>query len=291
MLRRSVFDHDAASARPGDTRPMTAATVAPPSRPGSGGAERTGVADRLRAAGIHFGLSTAAALPVLAVVLLAWYPGPLPALLGVGAILLIMLGVDVVLGPLFTLIVFDRRKKRLAWDLATIAAVQIGALLYGLFTVYQGRPAFVVFVKDRFEVISPADLRPDARAAARGNPPARIDPLGPRWVAARLPESAAERSAILFEALAHNRDVQHHPRLYVDYADEAAQVLARALPVERLRALNPARLAQVDAEVAATGQSAAALRYLPLRGPARDGAVLVDAADGRVRRVTDLAPW
>ena len=142
--------------------------------------------ERLRAAGVHLALSAAAGAAVVALVFLAWYPVPMPALLGVEAILLIMLGVDVVLGPLFTLLVFDRRKPRLKWDLATIAAVQLAALAYGVFTVHQGRPAFVVFVKDRFEVVSPADLQPEARSAARRNPHAGIDPMRPRWVAADL---------------------------------------------------------------------------------------------------------
>jgi hypothetical protein len=247
--------------------------------------------ERLRAAAVHLGLSAAVAAAVLALVFLAWYPMPLPQLLGVEAILLIMLGVDVVLGPLFTLLVFDRRKRSLKWDLATIAAVQLAALAYGVHTVHQGRPAFVVFVKDRFEVVSPADLQPEARSAARSNPLGAIDPLGPRWVAARLPDSAEERAKILFEAVAAGRDVQHHPRLYVEYASESAAALDRALPISRLRSLNPQRTAEIDAAVAATGRDAAALRYLPLRGPARDGAVLVDASSGRVERVVAVSPW
>ena len=247
--------------------------------------------ERLRAAGVHLALSAAAGAAVVALVFLAWYPVPMPALLGVEAILLIMLGVDVVLGPLFTLLVFDRRKPRLKWDLATIAAVQLAALAYGVFTVHQGRPAFVVFVKDRFEVVSPADLQPEARSAARRNPHAGIDPMRPRWVAARLPESAEERSRILFEAVAAGRDVPHHPRLYVDYASESAAVLEKALPIARLRSLNPLRVAEIDAAVAATGRDEASLRYLPVRGPARDGAAVVDASSGRVERVVAVAPW
>jgi hypothetical protein len=157
---------------------------------------RTALYDRLRAAGLHLALSAALAVAVVAFVLLGWYPPPMAGLLGVDAILLIMLGVDVVLGPLFTLLVFDRRKKRLGWDLATIAALQLLALGYGLHTLHEGRPAFVVLVKDRFEVVSPAELRAEDRAQARGNRFARPDPLRPRWVAARMPDSAQERSAI-----------------------------------------------------------------------------------------------
>jgi hypothetical protein len=292
MLRHSVPAPDAASPRDGDTRPMIHPQQPMPPPPRAPAAlAPTGLRERLRAAGIHLLLSSAVAAVVLALVFLAWYPAPLHTLVGVGAILLIMVGVDVVLGPLFTLLVFDRRKRNLRWDLATIAALQVVALLYGLYTVHQGRPAFVVLVKDRFEVVAPAELAPAERAAARSNPHAVADPLRPRWVAARMPESDQERSAILFDALSQGRDVQHHPRLYVAYDTQVGTALERSLPIARLRDLNPLRKAEVDRVVAGTGRTEDALRFLPLRGPSTDGAVLIGHPDGRVLAVTTLTPW
>lgn len=249
------------------------------------------MAQRLRAAGIHLALSALLAAAVLALVLLTWYPQPLPRLLGVGSILLIMLGVDVVLGPIFTLIVFDRRKKRLAWDLATIAALQLAALAYGLYTLHQGRPAFVVLVKDRFEIVSPADIMPPDLVAAKDNPFAQSRITGPHWVSIRMPDSAGERQAIMMEAFKSGRDMQHHPRFYADYASQVNEALPRSLPVSRLRSLNPNNGNDIDAAVAATGLSESALRYFPMRGPASDGAVLVSQADGRVLKVLPLTPW
>ena len=249
------------------------------------------MAQRLRAAGIHLALSALLAAAVLALVLLTWYPQPLPRLLGVGSILLIMLGVDVVLGPIFTLIVFDRRKKRLAWDLATIAALQLAALAYGIYTLHQGRPAFVVLVKDRFEIVSPAEIMPPDLAVAKDNPFAQFRIIGPHWVSIRMPDSASERQAILMEAFKTGRDVQHHPRFYADYASQVSEALPRSLPVSMLRTLNPNNGNDIDAAVAATGLSESALRYFPMRGPAADGAVLVSQADGRVLKVLPLKPW
>lgn len=289
MLRHRVPEHDAATPREGDTRPMVH-PLEPPA-PRRAPPPPTPLRERLRAAGIHLLLSAAVAGAVIALVVFAWYPPPLHALVGVGAILLIMLGVDVVLGPLFTLLVFDRRKPNLRWDLATIAALQLLALGYGVWTVHQGRPAFVVLVKDRFEVVSPSELKATDREAARDNPHARASPLSPSWVAARMPDDPRERSDILFEALSQGRDVQHHPKLYVALDAQAAAALERALPIDRLRALNPGAEGRVDAAVAATGRAESALRYLPMRGPAADGAVLIGAGDGRVLGVAALAPW
>lgn len=247
--------------------------------------------ERLKAGAMHLALSATVGLAVVVLVLFAWYPAPMANLHGVGTILAIMLAVDVVLGPLFTLILFDRRKKNLALDLAAVAAVQLLALAYGLHTVQQGRPTFVVLVKDRFEVVSPAEILPSARKAAQGNPLAVPDPTGPRWVAARLPDSAAERNAMLLEALEKGHDIQHHPRLYVAYESQARQALERALPLSKLRELNPAMQAQIDAAIGRSGLREADLAYLPLRGPVRDAAVLVSRIDTRVVQVMALRPW
>lgn len=250
-----------------------------------------GVRQKARAAGVHLALSGVVAVVVLAVVMGGWYPAPMHAILGVGTILGLMLVVDVLLGPVLTFVVYDPRKARLWIDLALIGLFQVGALIYGVYTVEQGRPAFVVLAQDRFEVVAPSELRREDLAASAHNPVAQRSWLTPKWVSARQPESARERLAIGLEAAATGRDVQHYPRLYVDYADDRAVALKAALPIARLRELNPQAQALIDKRVRQTGLSEARLRYLPMRGPARDGAVFLDWASGRVVGMVLVQPW
>jgi hypothetical protein len=106
-----------------------------------------------------------------------------------------------------------------------------------------------------------------------------------------MPETVEQRNAIMFDAVQNGRDVQHHPRLYVDYASQTAEALERALPISRLRSLNPQGGAEIDALIARTGRAESALRYLPLRGPASDGAVVVGHPDGSILEVSSLQPW
>ena len=96
--------------------------------------------DKIRAFGLHALLSTFAATLGILVVFGLWYPPPLNTASGVTRIFLIVLAVDVVLGPLLTFVVFKRGKKTLKFDLAIIATLQIAALCYGMWTVAQGRP-------------------------------------------------------------------------------------------------------------------------------------------------------
>lgn len=67
--------------------------------------------------------------------------------------------------------------------------------------------------------------------------------------------------------------------------------MPRALPIARLRSLNPQRVAEIDAAIVATGLPEDQVRYLPLRAPARDGAVLIGLPSGEVLKVLSLTPW
>ena len=246
---------------------------------------------RARAALCHLGISAAIATGILLLVYLGWYRTPLDRLCGVGEILILLLTVDVALGPLLTFIVFNRAKKSLRFDLGCIAGLQIAALAYGLHAVEAGRPHFLVFVKDRFEVVSLADLRPEDWAAAGGNAEARRDWFGPRVVAAVTPSDPKLREQILFESVEGGRDLQQLPVLYRDYASQRAAALARSLPVDLLREFNRQRAGEVDTHLLASGRPEFQLRFLPVKGPRGDGSMLIDASSGAVVALVDLAPW
>ena len=71
------------------------------------------------------------------------------------------------LGPLLTLVVFKSGKRGMKFDLAVIGLVQLAALIYGAHIVFLARPAFIVFVKDRFEMVAVVDLDPAEVAKAK----------------------------------------------------------------------------------------------------------------------------
>jgi hypothetical protein len=76
----------------------------------------------------HPGLSALIGATVVVVMLTLWYPRPYFDAMGGQALLALIVGVDVTLGPLLTLIVFNPKKQELKFDLAVIAACQLTAL-------------------------------------------------------------------------------------------------------------------------------------------------------------------
>lgn len=230
---------------------------------------------RWQAAGTHLLICIVIAAAVVALMLAVWYPGPLFEAAGGTGLLYILVGVDVVLGPLLTLVVFKSGKRGMKFDLVAIGTVQVLALLYGVHVVYLARPAFIVFVKDRFELAIAAELDPVELAAAK-YPQFRSPPLtGPLFAVADMPTDPAERNRVVLAAMA-GMDLQAFPRLYVPYAGRTKEVLAKASSIARLRATEPAIAKVVDQYLASSGTKDAEVRSLLLRTRYAWVAVLID---------------
>lgn len=230
---------------------------------------------RWQAAGTHFLICVAIATVVIGVMLGVWYPGPLFEAAGGTGMLYILVGVDVILGPLLTLIVFKSGKRGMKFDLTVIGLVQIAALAYGVHIVFLARPAFIVFVKDRFELVIAAEQDPEQLALAKY--PEFREPgwTGPKLVAADMPTDPKERDNLINAALA-GLDLQNFPRYYVPYAERTKEVLGASATIERLRTAEPASAKVVDAYLASSGTREDSVRALMLRTRFAWVAVLLD---------------
>lgn len=109
---------------------------------------------RWKASGIHFLMSLIALLVLLICILALWFPGILFSADGGWAGLRIVIGVDLVLGPLMTLIVFKSGKPGLKFDLTCIAIAQISMMAIGSWIIYQERPLALILAYDTFYSVS-----------------------------------------------------------------------------------------------------------------------------------------
>ena len=73
----------------------------------------------------HLGCSLLIALAIISVVFFVWFPTPLANAEGVTRIFWMLLIIDVILGPLLTLLVYKEGKKTLKMDLCIIILLQI----------------------------------------------------------------------------------------------------------------------------------------------------------------------
>jgi len=242
---------------------------------------------RWKASGIYLLWSIGVASTVLLLMLFVWYPWPLFEAAGGEKLIFIIAGVDAVLGPLIVLIIFKSGKWGLKFDLAVIATLQLSALAYGLHAVYLARPVYLVFTIDRFDVVTAKDLDPrDIEQVTR--PEFKGLPLGrPRYAAAPPSSTSKERLAMIASAL-RGKDLQLYPQRYVPYEELAQDAAKRAQPLDMLLRHDAEA---VQSFLGSSGRSKESTVFLPLRASQRDGAVMLDAATGKVLGTILVDPW
>ncbi len=231
---------------------------------------------RWKASGLHLAISIAIAAMALTLMLFVWYPWPLFEASGGNELVMILVGVDVVIGPLLTLIVFKSGKWGMKFDLVAIGVLQFAALVYGSYIVFLARPAFIAYVKDRFEVAVAAELEPEALAQARFERYRRVPLWGPELVATDFPTDRAERNKLVDLALA-GLDLQHYPKYYVPYAERREAVLASAQTPARFRQTDVKGGQVVDAYLKRTGTREEDVLCVLLRARKAWVAVVLDA--------------
>ena len=106
--------------------------------------------NRYQAFAVHMAISLVIFFILLVCITQYWYPGILFDTGNGWKAIGIIVGIDLILGPLLTLIVFNHNKTSLKFDLTTIALVQTVALIYGTWTIHQTRPVALAFVNNNF---------------------------------------------------------------------------------------------------------------------------------------------
>lgn len=219
-----------------------------------------------KAAVLHLASSIVIALLAAAVVFLLWYPYPFRELSGGRELFLLVVAVDVVCGPLLTLVLFNPAKSRaeLMCDLGLVAVIQLVALGYGLHTVSQARPLFLVQEIDRFKVVLSSDLA----NGSLGLLPSALQPnwySGPITVAIREPKDFQERQKVMFESVQGGRDYAERAEFYLPYDKAATQrSLLRAKPLAVFLQKHPEQQEAARKLAAEKGADITEWIYLPV---------------------------
>lgn len=222
------------------------------------------VKDRLRASGIHLCLSLLVALLAALLVFGLWYPYPYRQISGGRDLFLLVVIVDVVLGPLITLTIFNRQKPwtELRRDLTLVVILQTAGLSYGLWSVAVARPVHLVFEFDRFRVVHAVDVPEELLDRT----PSGIEALpwsGPTMLAVRPFRDERERSEATLLAL-DGLHLGARPDLWQPYDEARTTVRRIAKPVAVLKERFQGRAGEIDDVLAAAGRSAERTAYVPV---------------------------
>ena len=233
----------------------------------------------------HLSISFLITLLVVGLVFFIWYPSPLATAVGVTHIFLMLLVIDVILGPLLGLLVYKEGKKTLKFDLSVIILIQIAALCYGVFSIEQGRPAWLVYNVDRFELVRKNELVDTniQQAQPQFQKPSWFKP---QYVAAEFAKDTQQRNDDMFAEVFSGISIAQRPERYVELTQAKNQIQQRALPLKELEQYNSKT--HVEKTLAEYPKADA---WLPLKANAEDMVVLVNKEYASIIKIVDLRPW
>ena len=242
---------------------------------------------RFKAFGLHVFGSTCLFVLALGCLYFGWYRWPGWYLSGALTIVLMMAGIDVVLGPLLTLIIANPRKPRreLARDISVIVAVQLVAAGYGITTLWHGRPLYYTYSERFLEMVQATDLSNEEIALGRKLNPALAPHWYslPRWIYVPLPKDAKLSDHIMQSAIQGGDDVIQMPRYYRPWNEGLSELRTKLRIVGEMTELGKHDKEVATARMRALGVSADQRVALPMLGRGEPLVAVIDPATASIR--------
>ncbi len=183
---------------------------------------------------IHLGISLAIFAVLASLVVFVWYPDFFFTTDGGWQGIRIIVLVDLVLGPLLTLVVFNRNKPRteLRRDLALIGTFQLACLTAGTYVVWSERPLALVYVDGAFYSMSTDSYR---EAGVEVPDLSEFPGPWPKRLVVKLPEDYGEQSEIRSRALRNRVPLRALVERYEPFKYQDLRASKEAVPQENLR--------------------------------------------------------
>jgi hypothetical protein len=204
----------------------------------------------------------------------------------VAHVIVVMVAVDVVVGPLITLIIANQRKPRreLARDITLIVIVQLTALSYGAAALWNGRPLYYAFSVNCLQVVQAYDIDDGAARAARTQ---RL-PLAPhwyslpRWIWAPFPKDSAQASKIFDSLMQGGYDIVGLPQYYKTWQEGTPELRTQLQKVGDIRFFSPKQKALLLERMKAAGLDPGQSNGIALTGRGSSLLAVMDPRDLRL---------
>lgn len=237
--------------------------------------------DKLKAFIIHLAISLILVLAAYILINLLWYPAPLFKATDASKIFIMILLVNFILGPLLIFVVYKKYKRTLKIDLTVIVLIQLSALGYGLYSVYQARPVLIAYVVDRFELVRANDILEENEKTYY------LPNFGPEYIYVDLVGlNATEKLDSILDETTYNISPSQKPNLYNDFELAKPLIIKNTQDINFLNSYNNPMEVSKFLEKYPTADS-----FLPLKANAVDMTVLIDRDTGKVIEIVDLRPW
>lgn len=236
----------------------------------------------LKSAGWHLLISLSVAGLAALLVFKVWYPYPYAELTGGLSLYKLVVAVDIVCGPLLTLILSSPKKtgRARAVDFSLTGAIQLAALVYGLHSVSLARPVVEAFEKDRINVVTAAEVAvEDLHKAPEGLQ--SLSWFGIRRVGLKEPDTADEQNKTLDLSM-QGIEPSMRPDRWLPYSHQEAEKIRKAMkPLKKLA--DARKIAVADILKQADISEDKDWYFLPFTGSRQKDWIVVLDAQGNAR--------
>lgn len=233
---------------------------------------------RFQAFAIHIGISLIIFSFLLILLLGFWYKPPFFDLEDGPKAIQIIIFVDLVLGPLLTLIVFKQGKPGLKFDLSLIALFQLSALIYGIWMVQMARPVVVILSYDALYIANYRSIREsDIPKAAKD----KLIGLEPTYLYVNPPKDDPNFAAAAMKAFKDGRGLE----LLLEYSEPLSlsnkqQTSTIAIDIEKYIGKTKEWQAILQDFINAHDRSLNSMTFLPIQARYGKYFLVIDKEDG-----------
>ncbi|WP_180011346.1 TfpX/TfpZ family type IV pilin accessory protein [Acinetobacter sp. YH16055] len=239
---------------------------------------------RTKSSLLHLGFSLVLCLIVILFFQFTSYSYPLSLAVNFWQIALIFCVVNLLIGPFLAFLVYKEGKKSLKFDLSVIILFQAIAFFYGTYSLFEARPAWIVYSVDRFELVKNTDIY--IKDISKVKSKYRQAPwFGPEFTAVQLSVDEKQRGQDVFNAVFANLTLSKQPEKYISLQSVQSSI---KLKMQNLKQLNQYNSVQTVKNI--LSQYPEATAFVPLKADKKDMVVLLNKQGG-VIEIVNLRPW
>lgn len=242
---------------------------------------------KLKASILHLGLSIILVALVIGSLLFFFFPQLFINITDFKGVASLIITVDLILGPLLTFVVFQPEKKSLKFDLSVVAAIQLSALIYGAFALYQIHPVFVTFNIDRFTLISAKDAEPEKAKVDEY----KVSKLTTAKMAfAKMPENIEARNELAITAGLGGGDLDQRVEYYEPYDDHINKIIAKGLD-PKLITSNADSNKKIKKFLDKNQGNIDSFVFLPINSAKKNAIIVLDKVTAQPVATINSDPW
>ncbi len=243
--------------------------------------------DKFKALVIHLLLSIVLVSLVIALVIYFWYPLEYIYLTNFKDISILIISIDLILGPLLTFVIFNPTKKSLRFDLIVIIAIQCAALTYGVNALYQTHPLYITYNHGSFNLIHANEVTPkDAK-----HEKFKVSKLSsPRLAFAKMPDDPEKRTEIILGVdLKGEPDIDKRIEYYEPHQEHMDTILKNSL--DNVKLFDEENLTPSSKSFLKKYGQKESFSFIPLKGAAGSAIIVLDKKSSEVIATINTEPW